>query len=101
MAFARSLPHPLLHDSIARAEPLSPIYGYRRTYGKRVRQRRWPERLVALGDAVCAFNPVYGQGMTTSAMGAAPRALPARAASALQRRLRPAWRDATSGASTG
>jgi len=26
--------------------------------------------LVALGDSVCAFNPVYGQGMTTAAVSA-------------------------------
>ena len=31
---------------------------------------RWPERLVALGDAVCGFNPVYGQGISVSAMAA-------------------------------
>ena len=34
------------------------------------RLSRWPENFVALGDAVCAFNPVYGQGMTAAAMGA-------------------------------
>ena len=31
---------------------------------------RQPENFIALGDSVCAFNPVYGQGMTIAAMGA-------------------------------
>ena len=37
------------------------------------RYDRWPAKLagfVALGDAACAFNPVYGQGMTTGALSA-------------------------------
>eukprot|EP01116_Phalansterium_solitarium_P000517 TRINITY_DN10330_c0_g3_i1.p1 TRINITY_DN10330_c0_g3~~TRINITY_DN10330_c0_g3_i1.p1 ORF type:complete len:515 (+),score=132.50 TRINITY_DN10330_c0_g3_i1:137-1681(+) len=28
----------------------------------------WPENLVALGDAVCVFNPFYGQGITSAAL---------------------------------
>ena len=34
------------------------------------RLARRPETFVLLGDAVCAFNPVYGQGMTPATLGA-------------------------------
>ncbi len=61
------------HTAIVKAEPISNIIGYRRTenrFRRYDRLTRWPDRLVALGDAVCGFNPVYGQGMTVSAMAA-------------------------------
>jgi 2-polyprenyl-6-methoxyphenol hydroxylase-like FAD-dependent oxidoreductase len=34
------------------------------------RARDWPERLIAVGDALCVFNPVYAQGMTMAALHA-------------------------------
>jgi 2-polyprenyl-6-methoxyphenol hydroxylase-like FAD-dependent oxidoreductase len=71
--FARTFANPLIYDAIKDAMPLSTIAGYRRTENRLrhyERLERFPERFVALGDAVCAFNPVYGQGMTTAALGA-------------------------------
>lgn len=73
MAFARGLAHPLIADTLERATPLSPIYSYRRTENRvlQIEQlTRLPSGFVALGDAVCAFNPIYGQGISSAAIAA-------------------------------
>jgi 2-polyprenyl-6-methoxyphenol hydroxylase-like FAD-dependent oxidoreductase len=71
--FTRSLRHPIIADALAGAEPVTPICAYRGTANRLChyeRLTRQPERFVILGDAVCAFNPVYGQGMSTAALAA-------------------------------
>jgi len=73
LAFARSLRSAAVYEAIAEADPLTPIAGQRATENRLRhydRLGRFPEGVVAVGDAVCAFNPVYGQGMTAAAIGA-------------------------------
>ena len=71
--FVRSLPVSIVYDAIRVADPLTPIKTHRSTQNRMryyERAKPLPENFLLLGDAVCAFNPVYGQGMTTAALGA-------------------------------
>ncbi|MEM6598211.1 MAG: monooxygenase [Cyanobacteria bacterium P01_C01_bin.69] len=73
LAFARQLPASEFYDAIAHATPISPIKAYRSTANKLRRYdelAHMPSGFVALGDAVCALCPAYGQGLTTSGLSA-------------------------------
>jgi 2-polyprenyl-6-methoxyphenol hydroxylase-like FAD-dependent oxidoreductase len=97
LAFVRGIGVPEFCEAVRAAEPLAPTVGYRRTTNRWRRYdeaERWPEGFVAVGDAVCAFNPYYGQGMGVAAMSAtvladllAGRGAPSGFARAFQRRL--------------
>ncbi|MBV6625979.1 MAG: hypothetical protein KI793_24115, partial [Rivularia sp. (in: Bacteria)] len=69
---ARNLRDGAIYDAIKDAKPLSKVHSYRRTENcwQHYELTRLPEGLVIIGDAACAFNPIYGQGMTTAALGA-------------------------------
>lgn len=70
LLFAQSLDHPAFYEAIAQAEPVSDIQAHRATMNRLYHYEKiaMPEGLIAIGDAVCALCPIYGQGMTVSAL---------------------------------
>ncbi len=69
-AFVAALPDPALSAVLRSGEPLGEVAVHRQTGNRRHRYgelRDWPDGLLALGDALCCFDPVYGQGITVAA----------------------------------
>jgi 2-polyprenyl-6-methoxyphenol hydroxylase-like FAD-dependent oxidoreductase len=88
---------PIVAEAVKLARPLGDVYAHRamsNCYRHFERARDLPAGFVVIGDALCAFNPVYGQGMTSAVLAAQTLGHCLRSADASSRELpRLAYRE--------
>ncbi len=94
-------------EAVAKADPIGEVRTHRTPsnwWRRYDRMRRFPAGLLVLGDAMCSFNPVYGQGMTVAAIEAkvlqdclfnGAKNLPRRYFRAAAKEIGPAWQFAS------
>jgi 2-polyprenyl-6-methoxyphenol hydroxylase-like FAD-dependent oxidoreductase len=72
VASAERVRAPLFAQAMATCEPISEVHLTRSTGNKWRRFDQLPvaPNVVFIGDAICAFNPFYGQGMSSAALSA-------------------------------
>lgn len=73
MHYASSLRSDIIYNAIKPAQPLTDAKAFIKEeshFRHYAEQQNWPQGFLVIGDAVCSFNPIYGQGITASVLAA-------------------------------
>jgi len=68
--WTKGLAHPIIHEKLSQAVPVSDFRSYKipkGTWLRYDRMERFPRGVIPMGEALTSFNPMYGQGISLSA----------------------------------